>query len=226
MIGFPFIWKQHFKSPWTARNAASWQSPSLQQPCTLRETSGLLRGGADTAREAAQAAGSRVPHLLLHTSVPAPSAVKRSLPVLQRKPHCSITQLAFLNTPRNESRSEGRGRQTCVFKRPPCAQRSSFPHCVLWTQCDKWTQMYQWHLGVSSSKILHTLPLPGKAAGKVRPPSLAAVQAPWEQHSPAAQKLLLSQLLLLGVRNWPRWFQNLPGNNITILNFKALSPTS
>lgn len=80
--------------------------------------------------------------------------------------------------------------------------------------------------GCPAPAILHTLPLPGKAAGKVRLPSIAAVQAPWEHHSPTAQKLLLSELLLLGMRNWPRWFQNLPGNNITILSLEALPPTS
>lgn len=55
--------------------------------------------------------------------------------------------------------------------------------------------------GCPAPEILHTLPLPGKAAGKVRLLSIAAVQAPWEQHSSRALKLLLSELLLLGVRN-------------------------
>lgn len=82
----------------------------------------------------------------------------------------------------------------------------------------------RWHNTQQSCTCVHRCPGKPEEKSGAGLPLIAGVQAPWEQHSPRAQKLLLSELLLLGMRNWPRWFENLPGNNITILSSEALPP--
>lgn len=60
----------------------------------------------------------------------------------------------------------------------------------------------RFHLGSTThSNPVHECCCLGKPEEKSRLPSVAAVQAPWEEDSLRAQKLLLSELLLLGMRN-------------------------